>query len=438
MLFIRRLIRVLSVLAFMLGCAYLSNLCFPRFNDAIYRAFLPDTEHPLYLAEENESAPKLTSTMRLERISYPKIAALLMDKRALDLSYVGKNSYQAQDIAIVLMKLKEAGLNNIGLSSPLNWELPASNMGQLALSVQLEKNPSCVLGRRGRLAKTDYSDPLAVLGTALLPSQFEGDITKLAQASSSFATALDSIDSVQWAPDYIHEQQAMNAPQANLSFPLFVSWNGKVYPTLPMQIALNMRKLKEGEFYVKLADSVRMGNDSFPIDELGRSALLEASVTRLELSELLDSQLPNKEKYPAILIEHSNNQQEADSTRLLSMCRTLSFLLRHRGHTLQEISYPSSLHILQYRNFLQSTWQAFFMIAALIIWMLLISSFARNFVYFVHIAAYPTLFIYAKHLADSNLWFHCAEAFVALIVLSLMSPFYLCAKKRKMYFSRSR
>ncbi len=238
-----------------------------------------------------------------------------------------------QDLAVLLSKLRDLGVESVGITSPFIWPDEAGDMTRELLCQVLRQFPNPVLGLRGRTAAQADFTPVVLRDYAIPASQIEGDPTGLPQANRPLPNGLtdtpDSLD-VPWAPDWLQDEPLTQRDPgvSGISFPLLVRWNGQTMPTLPLRLAIKRAGLRPEDVHVHIGKELRLGSRRLPLDAHGRTRLSAASTLPLKLTELMAGdegirrQLGDK---GCVLIE-----QPAEATgnpaRLGLLARTLSQL----------------------------------------------------------------------------------------------------------------
>lgn len=148
------------------------------------------------------------------------------------------------------------------------------------------------------LQTTDSSHSLPIpediLPLAIPRENIEGDTSQLPTANSY--TPPDSIpDETQYpfnlAPDFVrnelfsHEQ----ARERGLSLPLLMCWNDRIFPTLPLQLAMDALGLSQKDIKFRPDKSLQIGERILPLDVTGRTPLGSAHAEPLPLSAALSA-----------------------------------------------------------------------------------------------------------------------------------------------------
>lgn len=197
-----------------------------------------------------------------------------------------------QDMAVLLNRLKQSGVQDIALSSPLTWQQETGDMSREMFCRVMQSFPHAVAGLRGRTAAQPDFTPLELRQAAIPAENVQGDARGLPVANRPLPNSLtatpDSLNVV-WAPDWLQDEPHTHKPSAveQMSFPLLMRWNGETIPTLPFRLALMRLGLKSEDVQVKLGESITYGGVTRPLDRHGRTRLSEAKVITLPLADVV-------------------------------------------------------------------------------------------------------------------------------------------------------
>ena len=197
-----------------------------------------------------------------------------------------------QDLAVLLNRLVQAGVQDAGVSSPLTWQQETGDMSREMFCRVMQAFPHAVAGLRGRTAAQPDFTPLELRQSAIPAENIQGDARGLPVANRPLPNSLTSTpDSlhVVWAPDWLQDEPHTHKPSAveQMSFPLLVRWNGETIPTLPFRLALMRLGLKSEDVQVKLGESITYGGITRPLDRHGRTRIREAKIVSLPLADVV-------------------------------------------------------------------------------------------------------------------------------------------------------
>ncbi len=265
----------------------------------------------------------------------PPVATLELDDETCR-QYFAALPLGPQDLAVLLNRMKQDGVEAVGISSPLIWTDEAGDMTRQLLCKVLTGFSNPVLGLRGRTAAQADFTPVILRDYAVPDSQISGDPTGLPSANRPLPNGLtDTPDSlgVPWAPDWLEDEpMTQQAPELDtLSFPLLVRWNGQTMPTLPLRLALTHAGLSAKDVHVRIGQDLRFGTRTIPLDAHGRTRLREGEgvAVPLNLADLgksdggLSRQLG---KRGCVMLEQPSGAT-GDTKRLNLLARTLSQLV---------------------------------------------------------------------------------------------------------------
>ncbi len=197
-----------------------------------------------------------------------------------------------QDMAVLLNRLKQSGVQDIALSSPLTWQRETGDMAREMFCRVMQAFPHAVAGLRGRTAAQPDFTPLELRQSAIPAENVQGDARGLPVANRPLPNSLtatpDSLNVV-WAPDWLQDEPHTHKPSAveQMSFPLLMRWNGETIPTLPFRLALMRLGLKSEDVQVKLGESITYGGVTRPLDRHGRTRIREAKIIPLPLADMV-------------------------------------------------------------------------------------------------------------------------------------------------------
>lgn len=273
----------------------------------IGRIFLPDNWFYDYVNQRHGITPQNGKHIQLVPAgSPPRMESYTVEHRELICPTVGMvelnnascaASFAAlplgpQDMAVLLNRLKQGGVQDIALSSPLTWQQETGDMSREMFCRVMQSFPHAVAGLRGRTAAQPDFTPLELRQSAIPAENVQGDARGLPIANRPLPNSLtatpDSL-AVVWAPDWLQDEPHTHKPSAveKMSFPLLVRWNGETIPTLPFRLALMRLGLKSEDVQVKLGESITYGGITRPLDRHGRTHIEEARVVSLALSDVV-------------------------------------------------------------------------------------------------------------------------------------------------------
>ena len=180
------------------------------------------------------------------------------------------------------------------------------------------------IGLRAQLAAQADFTPENIRHIAIPLEQIEGDISGLPSANKCMPSILTSSAKLNWAPDWVMDEPLILMPGQHQGFPLLLRWNGEIYPTLPLCMAMETLNLRPENIRVKLGSWIKLGSRQLPLDDHGRVSVMKSKLRSLQLASVLD----DPTSIPAhVIVEHSPQQPSLGSRRLNCMARSLSSLL---------------------------------------------------------------------------------------------------------------
>lgn len=197
-----------------------------------------------------------------------------------------------QDLAVLLNRLVQAGVQDAAVSSPLTWQQETGDMSREMFCRVMQAFPHAVAGLRGRTAAQPDFTPMELRQSAIPAENIQGDARGLPVANRPLPNSLtatpDSLNVV-WAPDWLQDEPHTHKPSAveQMSFPLLVRWNGETIPTLPFRLALMRLGLTPEDVQVKLGESITYGGITRTLDRHGRTRIQEGKVVSLSLADVV-------------------------------------------------------------------------------------------------------------------------------------------------------
>lgn len=241
----------------------------------------------------------------------------------------------AQTFSVFLKWLSQGGVKNIAISSPLTWDKEVINAEQSLLTDSCRNDnlfTCAVLGLPSYTAKKTAKTPGQLRFCEIPSAQISGSIALLPSANRARKTYLESWPealSLNWAPDL---QKLPSSNTAEQSYPLLVRWNGEVYPTLPLRLAMEMKKCKPGDVKVVLGKHIQMGDLVLPLDVRGCTPIKDAATLDLN-AEAFGPGTQNAEALScaAVVLLQAENEKES-AIRAEKLAATLSMLCAKQKH----------------------------------------------------------------------------------------------------------
>lgn len=287
-------------------------------------------ERVLHLLHEGEIAPPEPDVpYETKRIECPTIGVLALNDDDAANCFAAL-PLGAQDLAVLLAKMATGGVQSLALSAPLTWEPAAAPIARQMLCMRLNGFKQSAIGLRGRTtAEADFT-PTALRHGAIPASHVEGDVSGLPSANRPVPNELlnqQEAGVLHWAPDWLDDERLTHKPSAaaDRSYPLLVRWNGEVLPTLPLSLAMQHMGCTPKDIYVKIGKELQLGDIVFPLDEHGRTRLLQAAIKQLKLPAVIDGGKESK-ALPAISVLVQSPSGKQDNGRANHIASTISQL----------------------------------------------------------------------------------------------------------------
>lgn len=301
----------------------------------IYRALAlhtgaADSTARLVLLEPG-ARPPMEQQVVERRTLHPPVVGTLELNDASASAHFAALPLAPQDVAVLLNKIRQAGISTLGLSSPLTWDNEPGAMAREMLCQVISQVPHAAVGLRGRTAAQADFTPLVLRDTAIPPENVQGDTTGLPVANRPLPNGLTETPdalSVTWAPDWLQDEPLTQRPSSlpHTSFPLLMLWNGEVIPTLPLRLAMMHLGLKPEQIQVRLGQDIRLGSRTLPLDEHGRTQLRHATTRPISLEDILKSGEALQQQLghnAGMILEHPGDGR-GNPQRLELLAKTLS------------------------------------------------------------------------------------------------------------------
>ncbi len=288
-----------------------------------------------------------------------------------------------------------------------------------------------VIGLRGHISTSPDFTPDSLRSVCIPLEQVHGLTEGLPSANKPLPNILLKDEKLAWAPDSILDEHMLSSPDDSrkLSFPLLVRWNGEIYPTLPLRLAMQHKQIAPKDIHVHIGSHIQLGSARYPLDDAGRSQLGNARITPLSLEQILT---PHK-KLPAFdgvaLIEHDEQSPSTGAARLHSMAASLSLLLSEEHEQSFILTQIEPLHLLQNALQYPPKQTEIYLLAALLLWLLLMPYLPRALIHFAHMLTPLGILALSWQLACHGLWVDVFAAFCAWFMLLCMG-FVRTHKKR--------
>lgn len=264
------------------------------YNYAAKALGLVPEERTLHLLHEGEIAPKEPDVpYETKRIECPKIGVLELTDEVAAQNFAAL-PLSEQDLAVLLNKLSERGVKNLALSAPLVQDGDSAPIARQMLCLKLTDFENGVIGLRGRTsAEADFTPTQLRNNTIPAACVTEDDISGLPSANRAVTNKLlqtPEAERLTWAPDWLDDERLTHKPSAarERSFPLLVRWNGELLPTLPLQLAMQIKGCAAKDLIIRPGKDIKIGDITLPLDEHGRTRLQQARTTPLNIANIFD------------------------------------------------------------------------------------------------------------------------------------------------------
>lgn len=298
-------------------------------------------------------------------------------------------------------------------------------MGLISLILAFQKHEGRTLGLRGQLSSLADFTP-ECLQSGLIPlQQVKGDIKTIPQANKSMPNPLLQSQDITWAVDLIVGEQLMSqaAPSGTKGYPLIVQWNGEIYPSLPLRMAMDLLQIQTSDIQIKLGQSVQLGKRNIPIDDAGRIILNQAKSDSISLSQLIDGDINESLNKKCLIIEHTPKGTKAPEYRLNNLALTLSELIASETTKNYKVQKKENVHILQYINPASHKQGCIIAAIVLLCYLFILPLIPRQLCYAIYCCIAPAaLFIALQYAASTGHWFNVGALISLLLALIIFTP----------------
>lgn len=260
-------------------------------DEMIYNVFAGKDGKPIRLLTPGEQTrmQKVLTSYRMPH--YPEVVYVCWDT---DSEWGSEEASRAkmQELATILHCLATRYATEwVGLSSPLTWQDRKDEMARVMLDGALREVKRVIVGVRGYNAAQAHDTPVEMREGAFPTERVEGDTSQLPMANCERSFELPGEEEGVYVvvPDFVEDEllTKWEAEQRNLSVPLLVKWNDRVWPTLALRLAMEQMGLSVQDVLARPGKSIRLGKRVLPLDEHGRTPLGSARARSLSLNELL-------------------------------------------------------------------------------------------------------------------------------------------------------
>ncbi len=406
-------------------------------NEQLYdRLYLNrPAEQTLRLGGDEDTAKMVRVQRKVYHEVYPEVLCMRLDSDALSRTVMSEGDYTPQDIAVYLMHLQKSKLQALAFSSPLQWELPADDMGLQALVMSLSKQTHYALGLRAQTAAMADFTP-DVLADSVIPlDHVKGDISALPSANKLMPNALQNALSMHWAVDSIVGERQMENPSlgSKKSYPLFVRWNGEIYPTLPLVLAMDVLQLKSKDVYITLGEEVQLGSRKLTLDDAGRCPLPDVTHREILLEDFVDGTEDANLAGKVMVLEHQPEGARSNAGRLGNLSETLSYLLAEQEVELVEEQQVEQALVLRAMSWRHHKQLYLILLSSLALWILIMPLLSRSMLYTAYVVGIPAASAVLFYWSHANgMWVNWSCIVCVSLVLLLFSPLrWKKAKKRR-------
>ncbi|MBQ7022556.1 MAG: hypothetical protein IJN29_03180 [Akkermansia sp.] len=382
-------------------------------------------ERTLYLLHSGQTAPReQDTTSQSTQQEFPRVGAVEVD----DASAAGCFAalpLGPQDTAVLLNKLTAQGVRHLAVSAPFTWQNPPAIARQM-VAMRLGAFSSVAVGLRGRTAAEADFTPTVLRSWAIPSDHIEGDTSGLPAANRAVENDLyqtPEAANLGWAPDRLEEERLTQNPghPTDRTFPLLARWNGEIFPTLPLRLAMQIKGLTPADLRVRIGRDIRLGNITLPLDERGRTRLTRAEAVVCQLADVVDGKVPTSKQTPIMLMAQPAGGK-AEPERVKQLAATISQLCV--SETVLHHTHPGAPGLsLQYRN-PASGWLHLSILAVFALFAVrVLPFFYAIFRHLIMLAALGGILWLANDMMQQGAWFHLTTALCTWLTLAIALRF---------------
>lgn len=409
----------------------------PLLNERLQGTTLSLTDNP---EDCFRTITREVPTTRL--VSHP-VAMLEMSPEKIGDLYSSSTSWDAMTFSVVLNKIAGAGYRHVALSSPLLLDGGIGAGAHMTLTPRLKDGGAfehLVLGVHGRTtAQAEFTPPQ--LASCAIPShQVLGNKTQLPFANRKFENDFDTASQrseLNWAPDWLDDELLTQVPSAleNRSFPLLVRWNDEILPTLPLRLALLVRRCKPQDVYVELGKSIRIGQLELPIDDYGRLVMNNTVTQRVDLVHLLSEAeaVPALPKTDIAVVMQPMKEKDDVLPRMQAMAATLSVLCSDKLLEKTSVTEPCPPALLCVPMVASPVWRIVCVLVLLLLGVRFLPGFSSGYRFIVMLLWLGYIVMQCRSSVMSLQWSPLGLMLVTWLVFYLMVPMLKPIKKRTIF-----
>lgn len=325
-----------------------------------------------------------------------------------------------QEMATILHCLHtKLGVRSAAISSPLMWEDEQGEMARHMLKRALGALRCAAIGLAGRSAPQAQATPQLLQPARIPLAQVKGDLGRLPSANTPQPFTLPDEASLLIAPDYLEDETLLHRANETrgLSMPLLLRWNGEVYASLPLRLALAELGLTPADVHANLGKSIRIGKRILPLDDYGRTLLGAARAIPLSPEDVLTAYMPlPADAQQCAVVCRSFSPQPVDE-RAERMAATLSQLLATEREMLIPTTRVAGNHLME-QAWIESSLLGRLTTAALLLTALLLISWLQRFWRHVLLLGLLVYLLLLTHLcATSGAWLSVSTALLCWALL---------------------
>ncbi len=262
-------------------------------DTVLYNLFVRSPQAGVVLLFQNEEPPTQRVLLPHRSLAYPTVYSILWEN-STDSDVTGDSCFLRELSTILHCLTTQRGVQIIGISAAPVWADAADPTVRKMFRHSLKEIRHLRLGLQTTDSTHSLPIPKDILPLALPHTNIEGDISHLPIANT--CTAFGALPGEEQnpfhpVPDYVRDELFSHeqAQERGLSLPLLVRWNDRVFPTLPLQLAMDALGLSQDDIRVRPGKGLQIGRRMLPLDTMGRTPLGSAHAEILPLSAALST-----------------------------------------------------------------------------------------------------------------------------------------------------
>lgn len=269
-----------GLLNFAVGMAILTSVLSVGGMSWLYAAFTPNVSVAAPIESDQEPLP----LYKAQAIDEGYMSIVSLDKSACQ-EFFALDKPEAVNWLVLINQLRSRGGQYIILLGDLTRN--ADMLTSEALNFEIDTLKGVFLGTSLRLGVSVEKSTEALSSSRLSAEQVQGDTSKLPR--------VNQLQQQNPAPHGLKLREggfvSEQVPAEGRSLPLVYQWEGDIYASLPLLIALHVLEIKLEDVQISLGDELRLSEQhSFPIDATGSVSIESTQPLNVPVQELMSGE----------------------------------------------------------------------------------------------------------------------------------------------------